>query len=121
MKKRILVSVSNDLVSDQRVHKSCMSLLNQGWEVKLVGRKLPNSLPLQIRNYDCKRMKLWFKKGALFYAELNIRLFFVLLFSEGNALHSNDLDTLLPNYIVSKIRRLPLVYDSHEYLSLIHI
>ena len=37
--KRIILSVTNDLVSDQRVHKMATSLTKFGYEVKLVGRK----------------------------------------------------------------------------------
>lgn len=114
MCKKVIVSVSNDLSFDQRVDKMCTTLYNLGFEVKLIGRLLPESKPLQ-RAYKTKRIKLIFTKGALFYAFFNLRLFFVLLFSKVDIYHSNDLDTLLANFLAAKLRRKELVYDSHEY------
>lgn len=111
--KRILVSVTNDLVTDQRVHKVCTTLFNNGFDILLIGRKFKNSESLS-RDYKTYRFKLLFNKGALFYAEYNIRLFFILLFSKKDILLANDLDTLLANYLVSIISKSKLVYDSHE-------
>jgi glycosyltransferase involved in cell wall biosynthesis len=117
MKRKVVVSVINDLVSDQRVHKSCITLVNNGWEVHLVGRLLKNSLDLPNRPYKSHRMKLLFSTGPLFYAEYNIRLFLLLIFSNAYVFHSNDLDTLPANFLASKIKRKKLVYDSHEYFT----
>ena len=114
--KKIIISVSNDLTTDQRVAKVCNTLHNAGFEILLIGRKLQNSKPLK-RKYQTKRISLFFHKGILFYAELNLRLFFLLLFLKKNVLLANDLDTLLPNYIVSKLLRKKLVFDSHELFS----
>ena len=115
--KKIIVSVTSDLVSDNRVHKVCATLHNMGFEVLLVGRKLPASLPVEIRQYAVKRFNLPFYKGPQFYTAYNIRLYLFLLFSKFDLLLSNDLDTLPANFIASKMKGKPLVYDSHEYFT----
>ena len=111
--KRVIVSVTNDLVTDQRVHKVCTTLSEINYDVVLIGRKFSNSLAIN-RNYKTVRMKLLFNKGFLFYAEFNIRLFCKLFFIKKDILLSNDLDTLLPSFLISKIFNKKLVYDSHE-------
>ena len=115
-KKKIIISVTNDLSTDQRVKKVCGTLNAMNYDILLIGRKRHRSLKLK-RPYQTKRMRLVFNKGALFYAEFNIRLFILLVFSKVDIYHANDLDTLLANYLAAIIRRKPIVYDSHEYFT----
>jgi len=112
--KRAIVSVINDLVTDQRVHRTCEVLMEKGFEVLLVGRKKKDSREIDQRNYKTKRMKLIFERGVLFYIEFQLRLFLFIIFQKADILFANDLDTLLPNYIKSKISGSKLIYDSHE-------
>lgn len=114
-RKRIIVSVTNDLYTDQRVHKVCSFLHENDYDVVLVGRKLKDSKEITDRTYSIRRFRLFFTKGPLFYANYNLRLFFFLLFSRFDVLLSNDLDTLLANYCVHRLKRKSrLVYDTHE-------
>ncbi len=87
-----------------------------GFEPVLIGRILPESRPVE-RTYQTHRMKLLFRKGPLLYFEYNLRLFFCLLRLKIDVFVANDLDTLPANYLASRIRRKPLVYDSHEYFT----
>jgi glycosyltransferase involved in cell wall biosynthesis len=116
-KGHVIVSVTNDLVTDNRVDKVCRFLISEGYTLTLVGRKLPGSKPVSERNYKTKRFRLLFTKGPLFYLAFNLRLFLYLLFHRSTILVANDLDTLLANFLVSRLKSIKLVYDSHEYFT----
>lgn len=107
----------NDLSGDQRVHRIASSLQHAGYEVSVVGRKLPDSQPLSKRSYQTYRLRLAVHRGKLFYLMFNLRLFIFLMQKRPDILVANDLDTLLPNYLVSRLLGKKLVYDTHEYFT----
>jgi glycosyltransferase involved in cell wall biosynthesis len=96
------------------VHKIALTLLANGYNITLVGRKLKHSKDLSDRPYHTKRFKLLFNKGPLFYANLNLRLFIYLIQSKEDIILSNDLDTLPACWLAASLRKKKLVYDSHE-------
>jgi hypothetical protein len=112
--KKAIVSVINDLVTDQRVNRTCLVLKELGYDVLLVGRRKKDSKLLEQRSYATKRMNLLFEKGVLFYLDFQLRLIWLLVWKKSDLLVANDLDTLLPNYLFSKIKKSKLIYDSHE-------
>jgi glycosyltransferase involved in cell wall biosynthesis len=114
---KVYISVTNDIITDQRVDKAARSLLKLGIDILVIGRLTRKTFQIPVRPYKQKRFRLLFNKGPLFYAEYNIRLFFFLLFRKYDLLLANDLDTLPANYLAGKIRRKKLVYDSHEYFT----
>ena len=85
-----------------------------GVEPLLVGRMRKNS-PKVGREYPIKRFRYLPDKGALFYAALNLRLFWFLLRTPADVIHANDLDTLPAAWLAARLKRTPLVYDTHEY------
>lgn len=115
--KRITVSVISEITTDQRVIRICTTLREMGFDVVLIGRGFGNSLPLGHYPFRAVRMRCFFRKGVWQYAEFNLRLFVRLLFCKTDYLLANDLDTLAPNYLVSKWRKKPLFYDTHEYFT----
>lgn len=110
----IVFTVTTDLSYDQRMIRICTTLANNGYEVLLVGRKLRSSIPLSVQPFKQKRIHCLFKKGKLFYAEYNFRLFFYLLSKNMDCICAIDLDTILPCYFISKIKKTKRVYDAHE-------
>ncbi len=110
----IFFTVTTDLTYDQRMIRICTSLANAGYKVTLVGRKLRASLSSSPQPFLQKRLFCFFEKGKLFYAEYNIRLFFYLLFKKMHCIGAIDLDTILPCYFISKIKKVKRIYDAHE-------
>lgn len=113
--KKIICTVTNDLVYDQRMQRICSSLQQNGFSIELVGRYLQHSKAVSSQPFLQTRLKCFFNKGFLFYAEFNIRLFFFLLLNEFDIVCGCDLDTLPAAVLASKIKRKKVVYDAHEY------
>lgn len=112
---KILVSVFNNLYTDQRVEKVCQTLFDKGYEIELIGNNW-GGLPKMQRGYDFSRIELKSKVLRYAYVEFQRKLYLKLLekADQNTILLANDLDTLLPNYLISKKLNIPLVYDSHE-------
>lgn len=117
MKKRVNLSVTNDVLTDQRVNRMARTLHDMGFEVHITGVRRKDSKPFNPPYATVKRIPLLFHKKFLFYAEFNLKLFFYLLFRKDHILVSNDLDTLPANHLAARLRRKPLVYDTHEYFT----
>jgi glycosyltransferase involved in cell wall biosynthesis len=113
--KRIVFTVTNDLIYDQRMARICHALAAEGFEIVLVGREKGTSPALSKKTYNEKRLKCIFNKGKLFYLEYNIRLFFYLLTLKTDIICAIDLDTMTAAFMAAKLKRKKLFYDSHEY------
>lgn len=111
---RIIFTVTNDLNYDQRMQRIAGSLQSEGYAVLLVGRKKKDSPELAETSYHQKRLSCFFNRGWVFYLEYQIRLFGYLFFQKADILCAIDLDTILPVYFVSILRKRKRVYDAHE-------
>ncbi len=111
---KIVCTVTNDLVYDQRMNRICNSLQTAGYDVLLIGRTHKNSPALSQKSFQQKRFTCWLTKGKWFYLEYNIKLLFTLLFTKADVYCAIDLDSILPNLIISKLKRKKRVYDAHE-------
>lgn len=112
--KKLVFTVTNDLNYDQRMIRICTSLQKAGYDVLLVGRKRTHSKPLMPQPFKQKRISCFFDSGKAFYIEYNTRLFFFLLINRFHLVCAIDLDTIVPCYFASVIKRKKRVYDAHE-------
>ncbi|MXV39317.1 glycosyltransferase [Flavobacteriaceae bacterium Ap0902] len=119
MSQKIISLVSNNIATDQRLIKVGTSLKNNGYDFLLIGTQHRGTPSVAHIPFKIKRVSIFFKRNIFFYAELQFRLLFQLLIEDkkNSILLANDLDTLLPAYVVSKMFKIPLVLDSHEIFS----
>lgn len=112
---KVLVSAFSNLYTDQRIEKVCETLHCNGYEIELIGNDWKGAEKME-RPYPFSRIHLAAQNLKLGYPEFNYKLYKELLIKADlkTILLANDLDALLPNYLVSKKLNIPLVYDSHE-------
>ncbi|MFC3159955.1 Glycosyltransferase involved in cell wall bisynthesis [Chryseobacterium arachidis] len=117
-RKKIITSAFSNLYTDQRIEKVCRTLHENGYEIELIGNDW-NGAEKMSRPYSFSRIKLISKSLKTAYFEFNWKLYHELKkkADKNTILHANDLDALLPNYLIAKKLNIPLVFDSHEIFS----
>lgn len=114
-KTKIIIPVISDLNYDQRMIRICRALSTAGYDVTLVGPKWPHLKELQEKPYRQHRLSVSLKQGKLMYIIYWIKVFFYLLSKKADVLCAIDLDTIIPVYYASVLKRNCIrVYDAHE-------
>jgi len=111
---------------DARLEKEAHTLINNGYKVTLLvwdkGRKIEQLHSNS--NYDnliIKKIKLNAELGSLkvpfFLLIYWLFIIYELLKSRYDIIHASDFDTYLPALFISKVRRMPIVYDIFDFYS----
>ncbi len=118
MRKKVITSAFSNLYTDQRIEKVCKTLCENGYEVELIGNDWGGAETME-RPYPFSRIELRSKSLKTAYFEFNWKLYHQLKnkADQNTILHANDVDALLPNYLIAKKLNIPLVFDSHEIFS----
>lgn len=114
MSKQLVFCVTNDLNFDQRMQRICGTLSAAGYNVTLIGRESTDSPPLKPRPWREIRIPVKAQKGWLMYASYNWKLFQQLRKLDADAICAIDLDTIIPVWLVSKLKKTTRIYDAHE-------
>jgi glycosyltransferase involved in cell wall biosynthesis len=117
-RKKIITSAFSNLYTDQRIEKVCSTLHENGYSIGLIGNNWGGAEEMS-RPYSFSRIKLISKNLKTAYFEFNWKLYQELKkkADKNTILYANDLDALLPNYLISKKLNIPLIFDSHEIFS----
>ena len=114
--KRIIFAVYDDLFHEYRGYKTARSFQKSGYDVLMIGIRISDKklkgwddIPHQrirlVRNFPLSLNMIiyWFK------------MFFLLLSSKSDIYYSHDIFPLLPVFLASKLKRVPYIYDAHEF------
>lgn len=119
-KHNIVMIVFNGVYLDSRVIKEADSLTNSGYKVTVFGVDDGWKAPATPHIFNIELVKV--KSRALRskamlplkIIELIVRAHFRIATTKVDALHCHDIAPMIIAWPISKIKRIPLVYDSHE-------
>ena len=124
----VLMLVTNGFRPDPRVAKEAEALAQDGHDVTVLAWDRENSYPDEEEHRGAHIVRLrtgW--AGSMPAFLLNYPLFFVrgliaALHRHDDIVHSHDFDTLPLGFMISWMKRIPLVFDAHEnYAQMISI
>ena len=117
----VLMLLTNSYDPDPRVRQEALALIRMGCRVKLLAwdRDLKSPAFESMEGVEVERVFLPSKHGRgttqiFFYAWLYLKMFWRAWRTSFDAVHCHDLDTLPLGFAVGKLKRKPIVYDSHE-------
>lgn len=115
----ICITIMDDPLYKQSCIRVATALGKAGYRVTLIGRRLPPAAlcgpaSAQGEPFQRVRFRTFFKKGKLFYAEMNLRIFLYLLFHRVDLICSVNLDTIIPGWAISRLKGIPRIYDARE-------
>jgi glycosyltransferase involved in cell wall biosynthesis len=113
--------LTNTYDPDPRVRQEALTLLAMGCRVRLLAwdRDCKSPETERMEGVEVERVRLASSHGRgttqiFFYLALYFRLFWRGLKTPFDVVHCHDLDTLPIGFIIGKLKRKPIVYDSHE-------
>ena len=119
---RVLIIRSNSISYDVRVLKEARVLSNNGFLVNILGWDRENKFPLQekLGNIIIHRVKNpagyglgWRNIFRLF--RWQFLEFSYLLKNNADIIHACDFDTIIPSYIVARLKHKKIIYDIFDF------
>jgi glycosyltransferase involved in cell wall biosynthesis len=119
--KTILMLLTNVYDPDPRVRQEALALIGMGCRVKILAwdRDLKAPASESMEGVEVERVFLSSSHGRgttqlFFYGWLYLKMLWRGLRTSFDAVHCHDLDTLPLGFVLGKLKRKPIVYDSHE-------
>lgn len=113
--KQVLLLVSTDVTFDQRLRRTAQTLADLGASVHIIGRKLPDSVSVNWPDIQVDRVELSAPSGPRMYYQMNQRMFTIGRSSNWDIVVSNDFDTLLAGFRISRKTDAAWILDAHEH------
>jgi glycosyltransferase involved in cell wall biosynthesis len=117
----VLMLLTNAYDPDPRVRQEALALSRMGCNVRILAWDRDNRSPQSecLEGITVERLHLRSRHGRgttqlFFYAWLYLKMLWRAWQSSFDVVHCHDLDTLPVGFLLGKLRKKPVIYDSHE-------
>lgn len=119
MSKSVCILLNNEFIRDNRVRREAESLVNAGYDVTVIAvRDKSGAVPLREEQNGVKIERVLKRRFPNFvpFNQQYIRAFWKIYreLKPFDIVHANDANTLLFGWLLARLWKAKLVYDSHE-------